>query len=260
MKKVIVTGGTGNLGSKIVEYLIEKKYTTTVLTSKSVLNPINGVNNVTADITCKDSLTSLFDDTDVIIHCASNPRKSDDVDVMGTKNILENINLQKPPHFIYISIVGVDKSNWPYYQNKYKTENLIKSSRIPYTILRITQFHDFVLNRIVKDLDTKPIEETFKIPKGLCFQSIDTGEAAKRIVSYIDTIQKTEGSIITFGGPEVLPLQNIVKIYLAKHKRNQTIETYVTDDPFYKIFTTGINLCPDYKNGKTTWKAYIEDN
>ncbi|MBP0904251.1 SDR family oxidoreductase [Mariniflexile gromovii] len=259
MKEIVLTGGTGNLGQKMVKLLIDKKYNPTVLTSKNNMNKINDVHTVVADITNKDSLKDLFNDTDLIIHCASNPRNSDEVDVKGTQNILQSINLLKPPHLIYISIVGVDKSDWPYYQNKHKVERLIKDSGIPYTIFRITQFHDFVLHRIVKTLDTNPTG-IFKLPKNMRFQSIDTNEAAKCIVETINDIKSLKHTTLNIGGPEILSIKDMAKTYLKECKRNEIIEEFDSENPFYKIFTTGINICPENKNGSIHWETYLKIN
>ena len=258
MKKVLVTGGSGLLGTEVVKELHYHNFEPIVLSFQKSQNAHPNVDTLFADLTDKESLLDLPNEFDVIIHCASNPLNSFKVDVEGTINLLKYFNKSTPPHIIYISIVGVDSSEWPYYQNKYKVENIIQNSGYPWTICRITQFHDFVLKHIIQPLENN-IDSIFRIPKGLVFQSIDKRDAA---MSIVDSIKgETKNSILIFGGPEIQDLKSLVKEYFSiKTRRPVSIEEFDSDNEFYRIFTTGINLCPEYRIGTRKWNQFIQDN
>ena len=95
-------------------------------------------------------------DVDVIVHCASSPRKTREIDVEGTKRLLKAADRAGVSHVVFISIVGIDRNPYfPYYRMKLETERLIESSPVPGTILRATQFHEFVLG-ILRFLERLP--------------------------------------------------------------------------------------------------------
>jgi uncharacterized protein YbjT (DUF2867 family) len=98
------------------------------------------------------------------------------VDVEGTRALLQAAYASGSHHIVYISIVGVDRTAYFYYQGKYETELLIEQGPLPWTIVRTTQFHPFVL-QIIRSLgaDTPP---EVPVPAGARFQSIDVGEVA----------------------------------------------------------------------------------
>jgi len=253
MKRVLVTGGTGTLGTAIVKQLIDAKLSPYILTTKpSHLLPIE-VKELQADLTDKTGLLNAVSDTnfDTVIHCASNPKNAEDVDVKGTTNLLEVLSNTNCNHLIYISIVGVDQSSYSYYKNKLKVEREIRNSKHPWSILRITQFHDFVLNRIIyssKDPDTNSL----RIPKDLKFQSIAVDDVAKYIVSLSPTM-----SVTNLGGPQILTIEEMVQAYLEVTNKSCKVESIDIENDFYKIFKSGINLCPFDKIGTVSWEVFL---
>src|SRR2546421_344311 len=82
-----------------------------------------------------------------IIHCASAPQNAQKVDVEGTRLLLQTAVASGTPHIVYPSIVGIDRSAYSYYIAKRETEGVIEQGPLPWTIVRATQFHDYVLRR-----------------------------------------------------------------------------------------------------------------
>ncbi len=142
MKKVLITGGTGTLGREIINQLTRNDFQISVLSSKDKPELPKTVEVLTGDLTDPASLPNAISETDVILHCASNPMNPWVVDVTGTYNLIKAIRPDRLKHFIYISIVGVDQSDYPYYQAKYEVEKMIIASGLPYSVLRATQFPD----------------------------------------------------------------------------------------------------------------------
>lgn len=256
MKKILITGGTGNLGKVIVNFLIKNGLKVSVLTSHEEISNSTSINFIKGDLTNKESLIDLKNKFDIIIHCASNALDSDIVDIKGSQNLLDTVVQDNIKHFIYISIVGVDKSSFKYYQNKYSVENFIKKSDIPYTIIRATQFHDLVLQRIIKPLDEEKGTKLF-VPENLRFQSIDKKDIAKKVYEIMEQDPKNE--TINIGGPEILTLDKMLDIYLTLLNRDELTESVPPKSDLQKIFTTGINLCPENKYGTITWNNYLKN-
>jgi uncharacterized protein YbjT (DUF2867 family) len=256
MKKILITGGTGNLGRQVVGFLLlHKEFEISILSSRSNTHSSNNVKIFKGDLVNNIGLAHATKEAEIIIHCASDARNFKQVDIDGTLNLLNSLN-KKIRHFIYISIVGVDKSNYPYYQAKHEVENSIAGSGIPHTILRTTQFHSFVLAMLQPFIENKT-NGIIKIPRRMKFQSVDITEVAKRLVEI--SMEKASGLLPEFGGPEILSFEEICRIYLNIIKSEDIIEPADFEGIRYELFRTGVNLCPDNIFGKTTWQEYLKD-
>lgn len=252
-QRILITGGTGTLGREILQQLLEKGRAVSVLTSKSNPNLPLQAKIHQGNLTDQSTLHQPVSDVEVIIHCASNSLDPQHVDINGTKNLLSVIQKGKLKHFIYISIVGVDKSDFPYYKAKFEVEKMIETSGLPYTIVRATQFHDLVLNRIIRQADTGA--SRLVIPAHMRFQTIDIREVAAKVLSLAD--EGPANSTLSIGGPEVLSLEEMAETYLQIANKEMQIATN-PDDTSFAAFKTGVNLCPDQKFGKISWRAHVQ--
>lgn len=253
MDKILVTGGTGLLGREIVNQLISEKQNVAILTTQTHPDVTAGVEVFTGDLITGKGLSEAVADKDVVIHCASNPLNFGETDVLGTQNLVKVIDKHQPPHLIYISIVGVDRSNYPYYVAKKQVEDLISGSGIPFTVLRTTQFHQFVNRLISGFLNTQ--EKSIQIPDGMKFQPVAVSEVATKLVSL--SKNKAEGLLPNFGGPEVLAFEEMFEQYLQVFKSEIDWKTFPLVAPRYELFRSGVNLCESNAVGKTTWKEFL---
>lgn len=255
-QNILVTGGTGTLGKQIVQQLIAQHYAPVVLTTKENAVVEKGAAVAVGNLVSGEGLHAATDNADVIIHCASNPRNSAEVDIQGTSNLLASIPPGRSPYIIYISICGVDKSNYLYYQNKLATEKLIERSGFPYLIIRITQFYEFILHRIlIPGLNEQ--EAAIDLPDNMSFQPIDIKDAAAYVVKGVD--EKPQAACLTIGGPEVFSIRELADAYLAYMGKKYTIRDTSVQNDFYNIFRSGINLTPENKTGTITWPAFLRN-
>lgn len=254
MQSVLITGGTGTLGQEISKQLLEKGYAVNILSSKEKPEIAFFTNIIQGDLTNPASLKQAIESSDIIIHCASNPRNAPIVDMDGTKNLLALLDSTHCKHFIYISITGVDKSDYPYYQTKYAVEKLVETSGLPYSILRATQFHDLVLFRLIQVFD-QGVGKSIQIPANMRFQSIDKIDAAAAIVDLVNS--EPTNAVTTIGGPEVLTLEAMIQTYFVQSGRIDEIEYIEPTMAFHQVFTTGINLCPENAIDGIKWKEYL---
>ena len=258
MNTILITGGTGHLGRKVVRSLITKGCKVRVLSTKTGLHDKHGnVTYYTGNLSENTGLKEAVDGVDTIIHCASNPKNFQQADVEGTKNLLKAIAGNSIKHFVYISIVGIDKSSFPYYQAKLEIEKMLSGSGLPCTIVRTTQFHHFVLNRI-QDLISENAgnKSVLKIPQGLKFQSISTHEVADLLAEL--SLQTPKGLLPDFGGPEVLSFEDMTAEYLEAFQLHRKIQPEATDNICHEVFRSGINLCPGNTFGKQTWEMFLK--
>src|SRR5262245_39252474 len=136
--KIVVIGGTGLIGSKLVAVLRER--------GQEVLaaSPDSGVNTITGE-----GLAAALAKAQVVVDVANSP-SFEDAAVMkffetSGRNLLAAETTAGVRHHLALSVVGTDRmQDAGYFRAKLIQENLIKGSGIPYTILRSTQFFEFV--------------------------------------------------------------------------------------------------------------------
>ncbi|HEY9003288.1 MAG TPA: SDR family oxidoreductase [Mucilaginibacter sp.] len=251
MQKIVVTGGTGTLGRQVVNQLLARNLEVYVLSSRDNPAVPDKVKVIKGNLVTGEGLQNLSD-ANIIIHCASNPKDAQNTDIAGTGNLL--IALDKAPmrHFINVCIVGVDKTDYPYYKVKTAVENLVSESGIPFTTLRATQFHDLVLNMICSfEINNGNI----LVPAGMKFQSIDVNEVAFRLAEL--TEERPSGLLPDMGGPEVLTIEEMIKTWVDISGQKLYVKAEAIESPRYDLFRSGVNLCPDHKYGSNTWEKFL---
>src|SRR5258708_26426274 len=180
MTRVLVTGGTGGLGSLLIPKLSDAGYTVRVMSRQPKPTSLAlGVEWARADMESGAGLPQAVADVDTVIHAASSfQRNTQQIDVDGTGRLLEQAQGAKVSHFIYVSIVGVDRIPTNYYRCKLAAEQRVEASAVPWSIQRITQFHS-LLDLVLTTSSRFPI---MALPIDFKFQPIDTGEAADHLV------------------------------------------------------------------------------
>src|SRR3712207_5750624 len=156
--EILVTGSTGSLGRLVVARLREGGRDVRALSRRGHPGTVPG------DLLTGEGLERAVEGVGTIVHCASSPtKKTRRIDVEGTQCLLQAASRAGVQHLVFISIVGVDRNPYfPYYRMKLEAERIVERSSVPWTILRATQFHDFVL-RSIRSLDRLPI---MPVPKG----------------------------------------------------------------------------------------------
>lgn len=215
MKTILVTGGTGVLGRKVVAALQVRGVSPVVLSRKVHSTP--GVTFVQGDLLDSSSLPQVLTNVEVIIHCATNPKKPKE-DPTGTTNLLEAAKRAGVKHFVLISIVETDKMRWiPYYRAKFQQETLVAKSGIPYTILRAAQFHEFVVN-LLTGLSRNGVQF---LPTGFRTQPVQVEVVAAKLADA--ALSSPQGRLPDLAGPEVRSFVSLGKEWLAATKQNKRV-------------------------------------
>ncbi|NEQ22507.1 MAG: NmrA family NAD(P)-binding protein [Microcoleus sp. SIO2G3] len=247
--KILVTGGTGSLGSRVVDRL------RTVGCKVKTLSRSGRPGTVQGDLLTGEGLEQAVEGIDIIVHCASSPTNSRQVDVEGTKRLLRAAERAGVSHIVFVSIVGVDRNpSYPYYGMKLEVEQMIEHASIPSTILRATQFHEFVL-KLIQFLDRLPM---MMMPKGVLLQPIQTEEVADRLVEL--AFSTPAGRVPDFGGPEVWTAAELARIYFQANGRKRRIVEVPIPGKIMQAFRAGAHLCPDQKYGKIRWDEFLQSN
>lgn len=135
--KIVVIGGTGLIGSRLVKRLGEHGHEAVAASPKSVVNSITG-----------DGLADALKGASVVVDVTNSPSWEDAAVLKffetSTRNLLAYEAAARVKHHVALSVVGTERLASGFFRAKLAQENLIKTSNNPYTIVRATQFFEFV--------------------------------------------------------------------------------------------------------------------
>ena len=262
MALILVTGGTGQLGRAIVAQLAETPHVARVMSRRAAPErQRQGQEWARADLATGEGLAEALDGVYVVAHCASNPAgDTHQSDVLGTKQLLQQARRSGVEHFLYISIVGVERIPYTYYQHKLATELAVVESGVPYSIARVTQFHEFV------DFILQPLlsvdESPLRVPHDVLFQSIATQDVAALLLPYLTA--GPSARLSEMAGPAVMTLEEMAHGWLEARGRKQSLAT-VGDAGHLSLapeliagFRQGYNTAPDNARGQITWAEFVQ--
>jgi uncharacterized protein YbjT (DUF2867 family) len=251
---ILVTGGTGTLGRRLVPRLTAAGCTVRVLTRHARADE-DGVRYLTGDLSTGDGVPPAVDGVGTIVHCAGG-NKGDDV---LTRNLVRAV--KGTPHLVYISVVGadripivsaVDRAMFGYFGSKLATERVVAECGLPWTTLRATQFHDLIL-MVVRQLARLPVVPA---PVGR-FQPVDTDEVAARLVEL--ALGEPAGLVPDLGGPRVYTVAELIRGYLKATGRRRPILPIRMAGRAARAVRAGANLCPERAVGKRTWEEFLAE-
>ncbi len=253
MTRVLVTGGTGTLGRQVVRRLRDTTYHVRILSRRQPRDPLTmGVEWVQANLADRSGLAEATLNVDIVVHCATNPlRLGGRVDVEGTAALLEHARLVSLAHFVYPSIVGVDRIPLPYYKWKLAAERLVTESGVPWSILRATQFHPLI------DLFLSPCRRlpVVLLPTDFQFQPVDAGEVADRIVACVVAGPSTR--LPDLGGPEVHTLATLTRIWMEVLRLHRPLIRIPLPGQIASGFRQGLNTSPDTPRASLRWEDWL---
>jgi uncharacterized protein YbjT (DUF2867 family) len=198
--KIVVIGGSGLIGSKTVPILRQRGHEVVVASPKSGVNTITG-----------EGLEEAMVGAQVVIDLTNSPSFEDKavMEFFTTSggNILAAEAATGVRHHVALSIVGIDRTDNGYFRAKVVQEKLIVASRIPYAIIRSTQFLEF-LGGIA---DSCASGNAIRLSPGL-FQPIAADDVAAIVADV--ALGAPRNSVVEIAGPQRAPFNEIVASYL----------------------------------------------
>jgi uncharacterized protein YbjT (DUF2867 family) len=198
--KIVVIGGTGLIGSKTVAILRQGGHEVVAASPKSGVDSITGA-----------GLKEAMAGAQVVIDLANSPSFEDKAVLeffeTSGRNLLAAEAAAGVRHHVALSIIGIDRSDNGYFRAKVAQEKLIKASGIPYTIIRSTQFLEF-LGAIAA---SGVVGNMVRISPGL-FQPIAADDVAAIVADVAFAAPRKW--IVEIAGPERAPFNEIVARYL----------------------------------------------
>ena len=232
--KIVILGGTGLIGAKLVNLLRARGH------EAVAASPSQGINSITGE-----GLIEALAGAQVVVDVTNAPSWEDKAVLeffeTSTGNVLAAEAKTGVGHHVALSIVGCDRLPASgYLRAKVAQEKLIKASPIPYTIVRATQFFEFVGG--IADSATNG--QTIRLPSAL-FQPILSDDVASALARI--AVAKPLNGTVELAGPDAIPFDEVVRQYLAAQNDPRTV---VTDEqaPYFGTTLEKHSLVPESEN------------
>jgi uncharacterized protein YbjT (DUF2867 family) len=228
--KIVVIGGSGLIGTKLVNKLRKSGH------EALAASPSSGVNTITGE-----GLAEALTGARVVVDVTNSPSWEDNAVLeffsTSSRNILAAEAAARIGHHVALSVVGTERLlQSGFFRAKMAQEDLIKASKVPYTIVRATQFFEFV-NGIAQSATDG---QTVRLPPAL-MQPIVSDDVAAALAEV--TLGAPVNGTIEIAGPERIRLDELVRRFL---RAKQDARQVVTDvhAPYFGIELNDQSLTP----------------
>lgn len=243
--KIVVIGGTGLIGTKLVGKL-------RLLGHEVVAaSPSRGVNAVTGE-----GLADALEGAEVVVDVSNSPSFENQAVLeffeSSTRHLLAAEAVAGVKHHVALSVVGIDRApDGGYFRAKLAQEALIETGPIPYTIVRATQFFEF-LDAIAY---SNTVGETVHLSPAL-FQPIAAEDVAAALVDVV--IGEPVNGMVELAGPESVGMDVLIRRYLSLKGDPRHVVTDV-EARYFDMAMTDTLLRPDGESllGTTRFEAWI---
>jgi uncharacterized protein YbjT (DUF2867 family) len=252
---ILVTGGTGTLGRRIVPRLRDTGCRVRVL-SRRTREAADGIEYVTGDLATGEGIAAAVDGAEIIVHCAGSRKGDED----KARSLVQAASRSGTRHLVFISVVGADRvpvvsradrAMFGYFASKLAAERVVADSGLPWTTLRATQFHDAIL-MTARQMARLPV---IPAPAGIRFQPVDAGEVADRLVEL--ALGTPAGLVPDIAGPRVYEMAALLRGYLQACRKHRPIVPVRFPGKAARAVRAGANLAQDRAMGRRTWEDFL---
>lgn len=239
---IVVTGGTGTLGRALVARLRADGREPRVLSRRA------GPGRVVGDLDTGAGLAEALRGTSVVVHAATRFRH----DVAGTQRLVAAAReVGAEPHLVYVSIVGVDRVPMSYYREKVAVERVVEQSGLPWTVQRVTQFHD-LLDAVLTRLGVLPV---LPVLAGASFQPIDVQDVAERFRAL--AAAAPVGRAPDLGGPAARSMTELARAWLDARGVRRRVLPVRLPGAVARGYRAGGHLAPEHAEGRITFEEFL---
>lgn len=243
--KVVVIGGSGLIGSRLVKLLAQGGHEVVAA------SPSRGVNAVTGE-----GLAAVLTGADVVVDSANAPSFEDapvlEFFTRSSRNLAAAAKAAGVKHLAALSVVGTERlQQGGYFRAKLVQEQTLAAAGLPCTILRATQFHEFVGAIVAGGMK----DEVVHLPPAL-LQPVAADDVARALADAV--LAAPANGMIELGGPEIAPLADFAQSLFAA----QGVAQRIVIDPAAQYF--GIDLAErslvpeaDARRGPISFAAWL---
>lgn len=252
-----MTGGTGTIGRRVVARLLDAGRPVRVLSRTAPDDLPPGVAHVAADLSTGEGVDAAVAGVGTIVHCAGSTTGDEEKARVLVDAVLRT---GARPHLVFVSVVGadrvpvvsrLDRAMFGYFAAKLGAEHIVAESGLPWTILRVTQLHDFVLS-LAEPLARMPVVPVFR---GVRFQPVAADDVADRLTEL--ALGTPQGLVPDVGGPRTYAMRDLVRDYLRATGRRRPVAGVLVLGRAGAAYRAGANLAPDRAVGRGTWEEFL---
>jgi uncharacterized protein YbjT (DUF2867 family) len=243
--KIVVIGGSGLIGSKLVERLRYSGHQVTAASPKSGVNTITG-----------EGLAAALADAHVVVDVANSPSFEDKAVLeffeTSGRNLLAAAARAGVSHHVALSVVGTDRlAESGYFRAKIAQERLIRSSGIPYSIIQSTQFLEFLDGIAQSGTVGNEVRLSPAFVQPIASDDVADSLAAVALGSPVN-------GTLEIAGPERFRLADLVRLFLDARHDGRRVVVDVRASYFGAELTDRMLLAGDEARlGKTTYAQWI---
>jgi uncharacterized protein YbjT (DUF2867 family) len=255
---VLVTGGTGGLGHRVVERLRKHGHVVRVV-SRHTHETANGVEYVIADLAKGAGVDAAVDGASIVVHCAGVGKIKEDA--AQALNLVRAAKRAGVRHLVAVSVVGadripvktaVDRSMFAYFASQRAKEQVVAESGLAWTNLRATQFYDGFILAMLRGMSKLPV---VPLPADTRFQPIDTDEVADNLVEL--ALGPPAGQAPDVAGPKIYEAEYLLRSYLEAVGMRRRIVKVRMPGAAAAAVRSGANLSPDRAVGVRRWEDFL---
>ncbi|MFD8594165.1 SDR family oxidoreductase [Kitasatospora sp. NPDC059646] len=242
---ILVTGGTGTLGTLVVPRLLAAGRTVRVL-SRHDRPAADGVRYVRGDLVAGTGLTGALDGVDTVLHLAGGA-KGDDTAARHLADAMARAGGVR--HVVMVSVIGADTMPLGWFRAKRDAERAVADSGVPWTVLRAAQFHTLVRTMAGK-LTRFPVVPD---PRGLRFEPVDPREVADRLVAL--ALGAPAGLVPDLAGPRTYTFAELLRTVRPRPALPLPLAGRVG-----RAYRDGENLAGENATrGARTWEEFLAE-
>ncbi len=253
---ILVTGGTGTLGRKLVRKLVAGGRDVRLLSRKDRPGIEPGTPKLpdwpdwfVGDLRTGHGLAKALEGVGIVVHCASVPG----ADVEAAAQLLIAATRAGKPHIVYPSMIGADRIEDDSYRDRRAVERLLADSELPWTVVRISQLHEH--------LDAQLRRSTLKpwvlVPAETSYQPIAAEDVANRLVDLCTPMQAHQ--LPDVAGPEIIDAEDLTAFWLNAVGRKRKLVPVRMRGKLYAGYREGYHLAPERSLGQQTFAEFVAE-
>jgi uncharacterized protein YbjT (DUF2867 family) len=255
---ILVTGGTGGLGRRVVQRLLGAGRQLRVA-SRRRQEPADGIEYVISDLARDEGVDAALEGASVVVHCAGVGKIKEDT--AQARNLVRAAKRAGVRHFATVSVVGadrvpvrsaVDRAMFAYFASQRAKELVVAESGLPWTNLRATQFHDGFILVMVRGMSKLPV---VPLPAGVRFQPVAADEVAENLVRL--ALGAAAGQAPDIAGPKIYDAEYLMRSYLEAAGKRRSIIRVPLPGAAAAAIRAGANLAPERSVGVQTWEDFL---
>ncbi|MEY9935720.1 SDR family oxidoreductase [Streptacidiphilus sp. MAP5-3] len=248
---ILVTGGTGTLGSLVVPKLRAAGRDVRIV-SRHAHPDEPGIAFAVGDLLTGDGLDAALAGVETVVHIAGAAKGDETV----ARNLVAAARKAGVRHLVHVSAIGVDTVPLAWFRMKLAAERAIVDSGIPYTVLRPAQFHSLTL-LVMEKMTKMPVVPA---PGGMRWQPVDPRDVADRLAEL--ALGEPAGLVPDLAGPTVYSMGELARSYLAARGKRRPLLPLHLPGKVGRAYRGGDNLALGERTtvGHRSWEVYLAEH